>query len=106
LSYLNTIDNLDREIKLLEGRICEALIRKSNELKIITPVPGIGFIGASILIAEIGNIHDFKDADKLAKWAVSASFREGDTQRNNENKRVETFAIERWAFTSRNHNIN
>jgi transposase len=68
-SYLNVIDILDKEIKLLEGRIREALASKSKELQILTTVPGIGFIGASTLIAEIGNIHDFKDADKLTKWA-------------------------------------
>lgn len=68
-SYLAVIDNLDKEIKLLEGRIRETLASKSKELQILTSVPGIGFIGASILVAEIGNIHDFKDADKLTKWA-------------------------------------
>jgi len=68
-SYLNVIDILDKEIKLLEGRIREALTSKSKELHILTSVPGIGFIGASTLIAEIGNIHDFENADKLTKWA-------------------------------------
>lgn len=63
------IEILDREIKLLEGRIRETLSTKSRDLKILTSIPGIGFIGASTLIAEIGNIHDFKDADKLTKWA-------------------------------------
>lgn len=32
-------------------------------------VPGIGIVIASNLLAEIGNIHDFPTADKLAKWA-------------------------------------
>jgi transposase len=68
-SYLNVIDILDKEIKLLEGRIREALTGKSKELRILTSVPGIGFIGASTLIAEIGNVHDFENADKLTKWA-------------------------------------
>lgn len=68
-SYLNVIDSLDREIKLLEGRIRETLSSKSKELRILTSIPGIGFIGASTLIAEIGNIHDFENADKLTKWA-------------------------------------
>jgi transposase len=68
-SYLNVIDILDKEIKHLEGKIREALASKSKELDILTSVPGIGFIGASTLIAEIDNIHDFENADKLAKWA-------------------------------------
>ena len=68
-SYLKLVDDLDAEIKLLEGRIRESLATKSREFQIITSIPGIGFIGASTLIAEIGNIHDFDDADKLTKWA-------------------------------------
>ena len=68
-SYLNLVERHDDEIKLLEGRIREALQNKSREQQILTSIPGIGFIGASILIAEIGDIHDFEDADKLAKWA-------------------------------------
>jgi len=68
-SYLNVIDSLDREIKLIEGRIRVALSSKARELRILTSVPGIGFIGASTLIAEIGNINDFDNADKLTKWA-------------------------------------
>ncbi|PKG31867.1 IS110 family transposase [Methanoregula sp.] len=68
-SYLKLVDNLDAEIRLLEGKIRESLAGKSRELQILTSIPGIGFIGASTLIAEIGNVHDFEDADKLAKWA-------------------------------------
>jgi len=68
-SYLKLVDDLDNEIKLLEGRIRESLAGKSREIQILTSIPGIGFIGASTLIAEIGNIHDFEDADKLTKWA-------------------------------------
>jgi transposase len=68
-SYLKLVDDLDIEIKHLEGKIREALTGKPREIQILTSIPGIGFIGASTLIAEIGNIHDFKDADKLTKWA-------------------------------------
>lgn len=32
-------------------------------------IPGVGFIGAATLLAEIGDAHDFPDSDKLAKWA-------------------------------------
>jgi len=68
-SYLKLVDDLDAEIKLLEGRIRESLATKSREFQIITSIPGIGFIGASTLIAEIGNARDFDNADKLTKWA-------------------------------------
>jgi transposase len=68
-SYVKLVDDLTAEIKLIEGRIREALTANSRELQILTSVPGIGFIGASTLIAEIGNVRDFENADKLAKWA-------------------------------------
>ena len=68
-SYLKLVDDLDAEIELLEGRIRESLANKSREFQIIASIPGIGFIGASTLLAEIGNVHDIYDADKLAKWA-------------------------------------
>ena len=66
-SYLAVIDNLVKEIKLIEGRIRESLATKSNELNIISSVPGIGFIEAATLIADIDNIHDFENADKLTR---------------------------------------
>jgi len=37
--------------------------------RLLASVPGIGFIGASTLIPEIGSIHDFENSDKLTKWA-------------------------------------
>lgn len=68
-SYLKIVDEMSIEIKLIEGRIRESLNYKSREFQILTSIPGVGFIGASTLIAEIGNVHDFENADKLAKWA-------------------------------------
>jgi transposase len=52
-SYLKLVDDLDLEIKLLEGKIRESLASKSREIQILTSIPGIGFIGASTLIAEL-----------------------------------------------------
>lgn len=68
-SYLEIVNDLDAEIKLLEGRNRESLATKSRDFQIITSIPVIKFIGASTLIAEIGNVHDFQTADKLTKWA-------------------------------------
>lgn len=68
-SYLKIVDELNTEIKLIEGRIRESLANKYREFQILTSIPGVGFIGASTLIAEIGNVRDFENADKLAKWA-------------------------------------
>jgi transposase len=67
---LKVIDSPDREIRLPEGRIWEALVCKIKELLILSSIPGIGFTSASILIAEIGNINDFENADRLTKRAA------------------------------------
>jgi Transposase and inactivated derivatives len=42
---------------------------KENELRILMSVPGIGIVIGSNLLAEIGDIGDFPNPDKLAKWA-------------------------------------
>jgi transposase len=68
-SYLKLVNELTQEVHLIEENIREALTDKSREFQILTSIPGVGFIGAATLIAEIGNVHDFENADKLAKWA-------------------------------------
>jgi hypothetical protein len=32
-------------------------------------IPGVGFIGATTILAEVGNVHDFPTSDKITKWA-------------------------------------
>lgn len=68
-SMLKIYDNLKVEIARIEERISFYLKDKEKELRILMSVPGIGIIIASNLLAEIGNIHDFPNADKLTKWA-------------------------------------
>jgi len=68
-SMLKIYDNLQVEIKRIEERIKFYLKDKENELRILMSVPGIGIVIGSNLLAEIGDIHDFPTADKLAKWA-------------------------------------
>gem|GEM_PF-2568373 len=68
-SMLKIYDNLQVEIKRIEERIKFYLKDKDNELRILMSVPEIGIVIGSNLLAEIGDIHDFPTADKLAKWA-------------------------------------
>ncbi|AKB81365.1 Mobile element protein [Methanosarcina barkeri 3] len=37
-------------------------------MEILMSVPGIGELGAAILLAEIGNFKDFSSGNKLASW--------------------------------------
>jgi len=68
-SALTMIDNLTEQIKKVEERIKFLLNQRKRELRILMSIPGVGFIGAATLLAEIGNAHDFPNSDKLAKWA-------------------------------------
>jgi transposase len=56
------IDEIRKEIK---GRIAY----RKDELKIAMSIPGVGFTSASTLLAEIGDIADFKTPEQLAAWA-------------------------------------
>jgi transposase len=56
------IDEIRKEIK---GRIAY----RKDELKIAMSIPGVGFTSASTLLAEIGEIADFKKPEQLAAWA-------------------------------------
>jgi len=56
------IDEIHKEIK---GRIAY----RKDDLKIAMSIPGVGFTSASTLLAEIGDITDFKKPEQLAAWA-------------------------------------
>lgn len=66
--HLALIDHLDGEIKLVEAD----LAKKSGERKelwdILTGIPGVGRIGAHTILAEIGDIRDFKSGEQLASY--------------------------------------
>jgi len=60
---------LDEQINLItRSSIDYAYSQYSREMKILTSVPGIGDVGAMILLAEIGDVRDFSSGDKLASW--------------------------------------
>jgi transposase len=66
---LKLIKHLDYEIEALEKEIFNyAYSNHKREMEILMSVPGIGELGAAILIAEIFNFKDFPTGDKLASW--------------------------------------
>jgi len=66
---LKLIKCLDDEIEALEKEIFNYAYRNYNhEMEILMSVPGVGELGAAILLAEIGNFKDFSSGDKLASW--------------------------------------
>jgi len=56
------IDELRKEIK-------ERIAYRKDDLKVAMSIPGVGFTSASTLLAEIGDINDFKKPEQLAAWA-------------------------------------
>ncbi|HPD11682.1 MAG TPA: IS110 family transposase, partial [Methanoregulaceae archaeon] len=63
------IDLLNDQIKELEQTILNELRKDQRKLQILMSIPGIGVIGATTLLAEIGDVTDFSSPDKLTKWA-------------------------------------
>jgi transposase len=55
------IDELDREIKI-------RIANREEDLKIAMSIPGVGFISAVTILAEIGDYRDFAKAEQLAAW--------------------------------------
>lgn len=65
---LALIEAIDNEIEELDAEISRRLHDRKEDLEIAMTMPGVGFISASTLLAEIGDPGDFETADKLAAW--------------------------------------
>ncbi|VVB71543.1 Transposase IS116/IS110/IS902 family protein [uncultured archaeon] len=65
---LDVIDDISKKIKILEAEIAIKVKPFEEDLKIALSVPGVGFISAATIIAEMGDYRDFSSADKMAKY--------------------------------------
>lgn len=63
------IELLTGKIKELEQIILNELKKDQRKLQILMSIPGIGYVGATTILAEIGNVNDFSTPEKLTKWA-------------------------------------
>ncbi len=68
-SILTVIDNLNEQILKIEERIKFLFNQRKRDIRILMSIPGVGFIGATTILAEVGNVHDFPTSDKITKWA-------------------------------------
>lgn len=69
-SSLRLIDSFNSEIEETESMIDYYItLNHQDELKILRSIPGVGYVGARVLISEIGDINDFSSGKKLAAWA-------------------------------------
>jgi transposase len=69
---LKLVDILGEKISTYERRLKSELLAKGyeKELQLLGTIPGIGEVGAMIILAELGgDVSDFRSAAALASWA-------------------------------------
>ncbi len=60
--------SIQERINELDGEISARIQRRKNDLAIAMSIPGMGFISATAILAEIGDYTDFENSEKLAAW--------------------------------------
>ncbi len=65
---LELMEEIEKKIKKLDIEIQSRIVRMKEDVEIAMSIPGIAFISASAILAEIGNYRDFKNGEKLAAW--------------------------------------
>jgi transposase len=65
---MELIAALERRVDELEAEIRRRVAHKKENIRILMSVPGIGFISAVTILAEIGDFRDFEKPEKLAAW--------------------------------------
>ena len=65
---MDLLDHLETKVEAASREAINRLQTKSKDLAIVMSVPGIGFVSGSVILAEIGDYHDFKTPEQLAKW--------------------------------------
>jgi transposase len=66
--YLETIEQLDKQIERATQDV-EKTVGEHTEARLLTTVPGISYITALTIMAEIGDITRFPSAKRLAGYA-------------------------------------
>lgn len=64
---LELLDHLEEKVNDTSLEILGRLQERAKDLAIVMSVPGIGFVSASIILAEIGDYHDFQTSEQLVK---------------------------------------
>lgn len=65
---LAQVQRLDEEIEAVEERMAE-LFEVDETVQLLMTAPGVGFILATVIRAEIGDVHRFSRPEKLAAYA-------------------------------------
>ncbi len=66
---LNTIENLETQISVLESRIREVMRDAQEAIRRLEEIPGVGAVSSHAILAEIGpTLDEFPSAHALASW--------------------------------------
>lgn len=67
-SHLNMIDAVTKQIEEIDAKISDQISLRNEDMRIALSMPGMGFISASTILAEIGDFRDFSSSNKLAAY--------------------------------------
>ena len=81
--YLSLVESLTGQIDAAEGKITET-VTDHPQAKLLTSIPGVKFVSALTIMAEIGDIARFPDAKRLMGYAglVPSTYSSGDVTRH------------------------
>jgi len=81
--YLSLIDTLTEKIDAAEKTV-ETMVTDHPQAKLLTSIPGVSYVSALTIIAEIGDVHRFPAAKKLMGYAglVPSTYASGDIVRH------------------------
>jgi transposase len=81
--YLSLIDTLTEKIDAAEKTV-EQMVTDHPQARLLTSIPGVSYVSALTIIAEIGDIHRFPAAKKLMGYAglVPSTYASGDVVRH------------------------
>lgn len=65
---LEQIESLDRQVDLFERQMGE-LFEVTDEIELLMTLPGVGFILATVILGEIGDVARFGRSEQLAAYA-------------------------------------
>jgi len=57
-----------KQIVEIDAKISDLISSRKEDMRIALSMPGMGFVSASTILAEIGDFRDFSSPDKLAAY--------------------------------------
>jgi transposase len=62
------IDAITKQIVEIDAKISDQISSRNEDMRIALSMPGMGFVSASTILAEVGDFRDFSSPNKLAAY--------------------------------------